>query len=346
MKTFTFPTFFTLLFVSSFSIIHAQTFPYVLELETDNYEDLQGATILNSIGDNWSDEVYTDIPIGFDFEFYGDTFNLLEVNGTFLSFLSDSSIDEDTLNVIRPYFDYLTDIEAVISNSQSTISYLTEGIEGERIFKIEWKEAGFEEEITNLGTANNRVSLQVWFHESSNDIEYRYGPSTIPNPELVHRYGTPVCGIVEGWYFDESSFQLSIKALWYLFGNSNNPIIKQGNFSDYVSPSLDGIDTHPSEGQVYRFTNTPTSTFSPNKNNISAKIYPNLVQGHFYVEVDQEILKDETQIIIFNQFGQEILNKGIKDSKEILDVSNFTSGLYHLTILNKNGSGTKKFVKQ
>lgn len=347
MKTFSTTTLFTILFILFFSTTNAQTFPYVFVAETDTYTDLQEAEELTSVGDQWDDPTFI-VPIGFDFEFYGNTYNMIRVGGLGNFLLFDDIYTADTLDFMIPYLDDLADIENADSNSQSTISYTTEGTIGERIFKVEWKDAGFFNEVLDptIGTANNRISFQVWIYETSNNIEYRFGPSTIPDPTSIHDYGSPVCGIMAGFNIDPITDEQAFDAFWYLAGDPTNPTVELGDVSDVNNYSIDGLNAHPADGQVYRFINPAASIFSPDENSLSLKVYPNLVEDNFYVEVDQDILKEKTQMIILNQFGQEVMNQTLTDSKEILNASNLASGVYYLSILNKEGRGTEKFVKQ
>ncbi|MEM6967384.1 MAG: T9SS type A sorting domain-containing protein [Bacteroidota bacterium] len=339
----------TLLFAFLFTLIslatQAQTFPYLFVVETDTYANLEEAEELTSVGDFWDDPSYT-IPLGFNFEFYGATFSTLFIDGLGNIVLFGDFYSSDTLNLIIPYIDDLADIEAIFPDSQSTISYTTEGFPGERIFKIEWKDAGFFNEFDDLGTANNRVTFQVWLYETSNNIEYRFGPSNIVNPQIIHDFGSPVCGILEGFFTNPANQEQTIEGLWYLAGDPANPTVELADNSILTTYNIDGLDAHPADGQVYRFINPAASVFSPKTNDLPVKIYPNLVEEIFYVEVDQTILKTKTQLVILNQLGQEVLSQPITDTKEIFDASYLASGIYYVSIFNENGRGTKRFVKQ
>ena len=158
---------------------------------------MEGPTELTSVGDFWDDPEFT-APIGFDFEFFGKTHNQIMLIGLGGVLAFEDIYTVDTVDVLIPYLDDLMDLENFDQNLQSSISYLTEGNPGERIFKLEWKNSGFY----NSNTADNQISFQMWLYETSNDIEFRFGPGSIPNPSIVHEYGGPSIGVMENYVLE------------------------------------------------------------------------------------------------------------------------------------------------
>ena len=116
---------FSLFLLLNFSS-QAQNFPYTLVTETDTYADLEEATVLTSEGDNWDDPEF-EMPIGFDFEFFGKTYTEVYLTGlgSFLVFADINSTD--SLELLIPYIDDIMDIENIDENLQSSISHTTEG---------------------------------------------------------------------------------------------------------------------------------------------------------------------------------------------------------------------------
>lgn len=340
MKNFSTKSILVLLSLFIFSNSHAQTFPYFLEIETDTYADLEEDTELTSVGDLWDDPDYT-IPIGFNFDFYGETYNdvLLVGLGSWLAFEDPYTVD--SFNFLMPYFDDLADIENVNSANQSTISYTTEGILGEQILKIQWKDCGFYEEIFGFTpAANNTLSFQLWLYEGSNNIEVRFGPSMLPDSSTIHDYGSPVCGIIENYSVNTDSFE----RFWHLSGSASAPTIVSSDETVLYSYSIPGLDSDPIEGQVYRFATVPTSIKAPTQT-LELNVYPTVVTDEFVVEVSEELLNGNTQISVVNNLGQVIYNNVITNTKELLDASNFPVGVYYVRIQNENKIGTKKIIK-
>ncbi|MFK8007860.1 MAG: T9SS type A sorting domain-containing protein [Saprospiraceae bacterium] len=337
-----FTKFFLVLFsLFIFSNSYTQTFPYFLEIETDTYTDLEGATELTSVGDNWDDPDYT-IPIGFNFDFYGNTYSTIFISGLGSWLVFEDIYTTDSIEVLIPYFDDLADIENVNPANQSTISYSIEGAAGQQILKIQWKDCGFYEEIFNMTspTANNTISFQAWLYEGSNNIEVRFGPSTLPDAATIHDYGSPVCGMIE----NISNVTDEFEAFWHLTGEATNPTITSSDVTVLDTYSIPGLDSDPASGQVYRFATVPTSIKLPTQT-LDLNVYPTAVTDEFFVEVNEEILNEKTQISVVNNLGQVIYNNTIANTKERLDASNFPSGIYYVRIHNENGIGTKKIIK-
>lgn len=340
MKNIFTKSFLVLFSLLIFSSINAQTFPYILEVETDTYADIEGATELTSVGDTWDDPEY-NIPIGFDFDFYGGTYSNVQVIGLGSWLVFEDPYTNDSVNFLIPYFDDLADIENANSANQSTISYTTEGVAGEQILKIQWKDCGFFEEVFNTPpTANNTLSFQLWLYEGSNNIEIRFGSSTLPDAATIHEYGTPVCGIIEKFSVAGDSFE----KFWHLSGSVSAPTMTSSDVSVIYSYSIPGLDSDPAEGQVYRFATVPTSIKAPTQT-LELNVYPTAVTDEFFVEVNEELLNERTQISVINNLGQAIYNNTITNTKERLDASNFPTGIYYVRIHNENGIGTKKIIK-
>ncbi len=339
MKNLFTKTFLVLFSLFIFSTSQAQTFPYFLEFETDTYADIEEATELTSVGDLWDDPSYT-IPLGFDFDFFGGTYSEIQITGLGSWLVFEDPYTNDSVELLLPYFDDLADIENVNSANQSTISYVSEGAIGSQILKIQWKDCGFYEEVSTAGTANNIVSFQIWLYEGSNNIEFRYGPSTLPNAATIHDYGSPVIGIIENLSNNVDTFD----AFWHLTGNATNPTVISSDISVLNTYSIPGLDSDPAEGQVYRFATVPTSIKTPAQS-LELNVYPTVITDEFFVEVSAEVLNDKTQISVINNLGQEVYNSTITNVKERLDASNFPAGIYYVRINNENGIGTKKIIK-
>ncbi len=340
MKNSFTPLFLLAILLFVFSKTNAQTFPYLLETETSTYSDLTGATELTSVGDQWDDPSYT-VPVGFDFDFYGNSYNevLIVGLGSWLAF--QDPYTTDSIDFLMPYFDDLADIENISAANQSTISYLTEGLPGEQILKIQWQNCGFYEEIFGpTGSANNTLNFQLWLYEGTNNIEVRFGSSVLPDAATIHDYGTPVIGIIEGYSDDAETFD----RFWHLSGSATAPTMFNSGVSILSSYSIPGLDSDPAEGQVYRFATPPTSIKAPTQD-LDLNVYPTVITDEFFVEVNEEILNKKTQISVVNNLGQVIYNNTITNSKERLDASNFPPGIYYVRINNEDGIGTKKIIK-
>lgn len=340
MKNFSTKNLFTLLLaIFILSNLTAQTFPYILEYETDTYSELEEATLLSTVGDTWDDPEYV-IPIGFDFEFYDGTYTDVQVIGLGCWLAFQDPTNAQNINFLVPYLDDIIDIENADPATQSDISYSTEGLPGERILKMEWKNVGFYDEVTDAGTANNTLSFQVWLYEGSNNIEFRFGPSNLPDANLIHPFGSAVVGLIEGFNVNTDS----IANFWHLSGDATSPTIVASDPSVFDTYMIPGLDSDPAEGQVYRFGTLPSSIKAPSQK-LGLNVYPTVIEDEFFVEVDEEVFNEKTQLMILNNLGQIVWEDSINDIKEQINIANLPAGNYYVRVSNANGIGTKKIIK-
>ena len=331
----------TALLIFIFFKTNAQTFPYILVSEMETYTEIAESVELTSVGDEWDDPEYI-VPIGFDFKFYGETHDKIYFAGLggILSF--HNATLQDTIDLLIPYIDDIIDIENGDASMQSTISYLTEEVAGQRIFKIQWKDVGFFNEIDSLGTINNTVSFQLWLYETSNNIEFRYGVSNIATPATLHDYGeNPVFGVIDDFILNDNGNY----DFWYLSGNSTDPSVSLADTTTFNNGNFVPLSTHPADGQVYRFIDLASSTTTPAAQNFPIKVYPNVVSDKFFVEISEEVLGKNTQLFLVNNLGQKVWGKTFTNLQEEINISNFPKGIYYVVVVNENGQTTKKIFK-
>lgn len=74
---------------------------------------------------------------------------------------------------------------------------------------------------------------------------------------------------------------------------------------------------------------------------INVKAYPNPNNGSFYIE-----LNAACYLSVKNQLGQELLSKNMHEGINEIDLQNFPSGIYLVSIQQPNLNKTLKIVKQ
>ena len=163
-----------LLFISISSFLQAQD--YTVTAFNEPYQDLANATSVNN-GMLWDDPAFS-IPIGFDFEVYGQNYSTLYTSDEFSGGVFTFQQFSTTLSLLAPIAQDIVSKEGTNEQSLSPISYVVEGSVGNRIFKLEYENAGFWDDTTE----NDSMDFQVWLYETDNSIEYRYGPNSINNP--------------------------------------------------------------------------------------------------------------------------------------------------------------------
>ena len=215
------------------------TFLYTLTTTNATYTDLENPISINN-GEAW-DEPQFEFPIGFPFEMLEEPVDELQFNG------SGSGMGAPTQT---PYvFANIAPFEADLMDrggyedddiSISPISYVIEGAPGNRIFKLEFKNAGSYFEYQTYNTNDMFINFQMWLYEGSNTIQFRFGPSSIDDPDVFYDgTGGPFVGVL---IYDEFDDVLSDVHL--LTGNPSDPYLS----SNEVAEPLNGT---PPNGTVY-----------------------------------------------------------------------------------------------
>ncbi len=86
-----------------------------------------------------------------------------------------------------------------------------------------------------------------------------------------------------------------------------------------------------------------TSIDEPVFNN-AFNIYPNPASEILNVQL--EMLNEATTVSIINALGEVVLTENTTSNNSTLKINNLTSGVYFIKVESKNGSSTKKFIKQ
>ncbi|MBL4658614.1 MAG: PKD domain-containing protein [Flavobacteriales bacterium] len=209
---------------------------YALTYSNGTYSDLTGATSLNN-GQLWDDHD-TLIPIGFTFELFDQSFDSIHI-----SVLVWFKIDGDYF--IEAFFADFIDRGNGTGTSLSPKSFLLDGAPGDRILKIEWKNAGFLFEMINSGTLDDSVNVQLWLYEDSGYVEIRVGSNSVAKPlSSFNSNEGPRVGLRT--YFGEN---LTAS------GAADAPVL------DTTVEYLTGT---PSDGMIYRFSRcvVPTANYS------------------------------------------------------------------------------------
>lgn len=299
------------------------------EFQTENlpYQDLVGSTSLNK-GQIWDDPAYA-IPLGFNLDIGGLSYNKIyfpaDGLGGILSTFPAMEFGKTAL--IVPIAQDLIDLGETIGTSLSPISYLIDGTAGNRIVKIEWKNAGFWDDTT----VSDFIDFQVWIYEGTNVIEYRYGPNQVNNPsESYEMEDGPVVAMAP---LVDNDAQMFVQPALFLTGNPVNPTVTVLNGNDFPLGSL--VGSIP-EGTVYRFIPKPLSTDDFAKDTF--QIFPN--PSSDYLNIKTSI--GEYEFVIYNSLGQK-MDAALSDGK--LNISILANGFYFLKLSTHQGTTVKKFLK-
>lgn len=307
----------TILILSSVTKISAQS--YQFSQSSSAYSNLTGTTSING-STVWSSFQSFTVPIGFAFNFMGNNYNTIYIEGSgFCRF------DANYYYLINPFTVQLEDKGS--SSSLSPLSYALEGSFPSRILKIEWNNCGFVNDAS--GTAN----FQLWLYETSNTIEFHvgscsattaaYNGNTNPGPAMgIYRFS-------------------SVTNCVYGIGLTGNPAAATDNTinnanCDLFDYSLTGT---PASGNVYHFESL-TQSVDESLTDDDVVIYPNPSAGKIFLIVDEILSEYEMYDLTGKLIKTGILNQMVTE----IDLTELASGTYLLQLIAKERLMQKKVM--
>lgn len=322
-----------------FGLLNAQN-DYFFSILNNSYQNIQNSTSITN-GLIWYD-FSAQIPIGFDFDFFGENINELFIHSDVAApnILTPAENYVGVHPYIIPFGASIVDraMDASFSNENepggvSNISYVTEGEEGNRIFKLEYNNIGFEEDIWENENSIDYVNFQLWFYESSNIIEIHFGESNITDPEIDFQGATgPFVWLIPQLSLNEDGEGGPVSELYSLTGNASNPQLA-------YDIELNSITGMPQDGIVYRF-NPQNMNLLDVDNYKEIQIYPNPTSNYLNIKSENNI--ESLKIInINNQLIKEIINP-----MNTINIGFLRSGLYFLIIESNGKNQTFKIQKK
>lgn len=295
---------------------------YDFSLRTGTYTDLVNPISLNN-GQQWDDPQFV-VPIGFPFNFSGDTMSTLYFVG--LGGVVSQDYNLANFWVFAPYDADLIDRGSLGAGSESPVGYTLEGAAGSRIFKIEWKNAGYYDELDSLNTLNDSVNFQFWLYEGSNIMEFHYG-STQVTDSVINFFGDfgPRVGLGD---WDATD-------VFFMIGDPAAPI--PVNF-------FEALDGPPANGTIYRFA--PKTPSSLNALRLSgAKTWPNPANGLLNVEWQSATAAPAT-LRLLNSMGQTLISQSGAGNRHQLDLRQLPAGAYLLVAESEGKTLRQTVLKQ
>jgi len=323
---------------------NAQNFRYDVIASNEPYVPLEGAEKITLDEDNWIDIEFTVEPE------FGFTVPILGVpsNGLFNLFSADlllgNGFDEDDENALLPII-FPSSLQfqnrAVIEgNPASSILTLTEGESGNQIFKMEYRNAGFEAEDEINGTLDMFTNQQIWIYEATGCIEYRYGNTSIPNEDILYDGDD---GMTAGLFIGTGA-QIFSDMFRYFIAVTGDPADPDtAEVEDGTGDDISTLIGHPEEGMVYTFCPEENVSTSNLNNQINWRIFPNPATSSLSLEWNESINGSYT---IFGMDGSTIYNGTLSNGKEEVNLSSLPAGFYGVKIQTAEGFAVKRFVKQ
>lgn len=314
--------------LSSF-VASAQDSYYAVNSFTDTYADLENPTSINN-GAVWMYDYYGDFTMPFPFQIMGETvdrFLFDDDNFAFLTPAADYNNSDQGVYMVFGTSLYLQDRTYSTGVSGSPISYKVEGAEGNRILKIEMKNAGLES-ATDYGYAEDQyyTNFQIWLYEVDNAIEIRFGANNIDNDAadaLTEGFGLYVA--VGGY-----------EALTILTGDPATPGF--GEYNEDTFP-FDPLTSYPADGRVYRFDHLELSGVKQLQTN-AITLYPNPASSVLTVKSADAMI---SQYSIFDVTGKVVLQNTVTAAQSTsINVANLSPGVYFVKTDNNT---PVKFIK-
>jgi hypothetical protein len=312
------------LLLLSVGLSYGQNF-YNFTVSQSVYTDLTTPTSINN-GQVWDEDEFGPFSIPFSFSIYGRTVDQFMFSyDDFLFLTPNANLVQDTGVFYNSVSGAFIQDRTYSTASTSAISYKTEGSAGDRILKLEIKNAGLEDAVYHGHDEDHfYLSFQVWLYERGNIIEYRYGNHNITNLEVLDDE------VLVGFEDDLNGSVLT--------GNRNQPAYQEFNY-DVNPPDEDfypTLNAFPASGTVYRFA--PASIAGINTFSKKAFVlYPNPVQDNLHITK----IESDANYEVFSVLGAKVLSGTISAGGSTINVENLDKGVYIIKI----GNAVQKFIK-
>jgi hypothetical protein len=306
--------------IAMFFFISASVFGqgYTFAMSSGTYSDLTGTTSLNQ-SLTWDDPEYT-VNLPFSFPFWGKPINTIYVGDGYIA------LNQDWDTIIAVYFTDLIDRGFITGTSVSPISYKVEAVGGTQVFKLEWKNVGFYDEMDMFSTLDWYASVQLWLYESGK-WEVRTGASSIAQPTVAF-WGEN--GPAIGFGDETNNF--------WLTGMATAPSLVK-NTLPILFPFLSSI---PANGAIYTFTPIGIGINSTPEQ-ISFATWPNPVVNQLHMD-----LPGSGSVELLDMTGKKFLTLNVAGAGEqVADLTSLPKGIYLVVFTTDQGEKmTRKIVRQ
>lgn len=308
---------------------------YSFSVSNGTYTELEDPVSLNN-GQVWN-VLELGFPIGFNFPYFNSVVDsLFFFQDGSSSTLSSSNEDGGIHQLFIPFGAALVDRGYGTSVSQSPVSYKLFGLPGNRVLKIEWKNAGFYGELQFNGTTSDFINFQMWLYEISGNIEVHYGPSLFNYPQFDFTFESgPAVSLIPLYNWDQDIF--SPNSLW-LIGNPTNPEMIASEDIYFLGGIIE-------PNTIYEFHNLLVEAV----NNLVhvPVVYPNPVFDRLNLRLNS-IYTSPVTIIICDISGRNVYNATTNPNQEDeiqIPVSDLNTGIFQLIIIQELKTYTSRFVK-
>lgn len=308
--------------------LQAQDSPYTVVVGSQAYAPLEEYSVL-PLGLGWDDPVVA-LPMPFDMLVWNDTCTGIFTEGVGEVLYCEPSSGNP--HYLAPMFGMdICDVSPADSTGEdvSEIRHALEGVAPNRIFKLEYHNVGFYEEVYEDSVDLDllqKVNVQVWLHEWGT-ITYHYGPNSITDLDALTAEGIATAGIFGN--FDENTYDATILTAT---GSPDDPTFEM--FTDlyafFYGAEQGWVGGWPSEGVFYEFNHAlPLNVLEAEVQEIQA--FPN--PAHHAVQLTNP-LSHAVQMTWLDASGRSIKEHSLAPGTHSVSVSDLPAGVY---LLRANG---------
>lgn len=298
---------------------NASSINYQFTLDNAVYVPLSNATVLTD-STGWDDPNFS-ITLPFSITIGGVTGSEVDFDGLggLLAMYDGSGAQQ--VGILAPFDCDIIDRGYDSSITLSPISYRIDGSAPNRIFKLEWKEAGsYGEYINTGGILQMYISFQMWVYEGTNVVEYRYGPNTITDSVEFYEGET-------GATIGVAKLDLTGLSIIALSGPAANPTV--------INLEQEIVGTPPA-GTVYRFTPQAVGgSVATQQISQLLKAYPNPASDQLYIQFNGTT---STELYLTDLRGQLVKTLTLHPGQQNIGLHNLAQGVYLLQLQGIPGS--------
>ncbi len=183
-------------------------------------------------------------------------------------------------------------------------------------------------------TTETKMNVRVWSPAAGVQIRLKAEDAQNDNISVETRATTTVAGAWETLEFDFSNEIINTPAL--------NPVNTYNLASIHFNYGVDGASV--GADSVYYWDDVmfgPAPVGIDDLRELDLRYYPNPVTHHLFVSAAERM----DQIIVLNQMGQEVMTIQATSTKQVLDLSGLSAGVYFIKVNIDDAWGTFKVLK-
>lgn len=287
----------------------------------NTYQELANPISLNN-GAVWNEGSNFTVSYGFNFVLNNQTHTALTVKGGGGINFPGSGTKE--LQVFfTPFGGYLLRDQGT-SSSLSDISYEVSGSEGNKVLKVQWKNAGFVQ-WHSTSSPTDYINFQIWLFEADHHLEIHFGSSNASPGTYGYPVNTSMSnpGPCINLHYDQCS------SVFNIHGPADLPSYM---FYNLCSPNYSFLEGTPSDGMMYAILPSIATATTEARSTSALSVFPNPAKDNLQIS---NVPADIQAIRLANISGQTYeTNYAYNSANEVrFSVDNLPDGIYFVKII-------------